>query len=237
MATKTAVALLSAMLCGSSVWATEPTGRPLIPVTFSTANVRRPLFEGNPPHETDSKSPSKAFLMSLAIPGMGELYTGAKKRAIGFLTAEAVTWITYARWRSRGNDLKTEFRTFADRLWDEGRYRQWQALNQAQGFPVLETHILPCKDSAPNPGACEKVDTQQYYEVIGKYDQFVYGWDDTRDLPLATNNEQIQSTLRLNYEGQRNESNKLLKRASVVVGLAVLGAAVWTSASHCSGEK
>ena len=65
----------------------------------------------------------------------------------------------------------------------------------------------------------ERVDTQQYYEVIGKYDQFVYGWDDTKDLTLDTNNDQVQSTLRLDYEDQRNESNKLLKRASVVVGL------------------
>ncbi len=229
MTTKMAIALLSAMLFGSSVWATEPTGMPAI---GSEPNARRPLSEGDPKGETPAKSPSTAFLMSLAIPGLGELYTGAKKRAIGFMAAEALIWITYARWRSRGNDLRTEFRAFADRLWDEDRYRDWQTLNQTQGFPVNETHLLPCKDDAPNPGACERVDTQQYYEVIGKYDQFVYGWDDTRDLPLATNNEQIQSGLRLDYEGQRNESNKLLKRASVVVGLAVLNRI--TSAIHAS---
>ncbi len=232
MTIKGASAVLPALLFCSCAWAFEPAERPLMPLRGAAPHAQRPLFEGDRSDESGAKSPGKAFLLSLAIPGMGEFYAGAKKRAVGFVAVEALTWISYARWRSRGGDLRTEFRAFADRLWDGSRYRAWEALNRARGSPVHETHVLPCKEDVPDPGACERVDTQQYYEVIGKYDQFVYGWDDTKDLTLDTNNDQVQSTLRLDYEDQRNESNKLLKRASVIVGLAVLNRIV--SAIHAS---
>ena len=66
------------------------------------------------------------------------------------------------------------------------------------------------------------MDTQQYYEMIGKYDQFVYGWSDIRDVSFSIINDQVTSSIRLDYENQRNESNKFLKRASVILGLAVV---------------
>ena len=83
--------------------------------------------------------------------------------------------------------------------------------NNSQPEPYYETHALPSKST----------DTQQYYELIGKYHQFVYGWDDvTAD--FSTDNKNVPSSRRLDYETRRNDSNKYLKRASVVTGLAVL---------------
>jgi hypothetical protein len=185
-----------------------------------------PLFEGEETEGGEPKSPRVAFLMSLVVPGLGEIYTGAIKRAVGFMAVEAFTWISYAHWRSKGNDLKADFRQFADRYWDEGRYREWQAYNRSVGSPFKENETLPCKESDAGAGGCVKVDTQQYYEMIGKYDQFVFGWDDTRDDDFSTFNPNVRSALRVDYEDQRNESNKHLKRASIVIGLAVLNRVV-----------
>ena len=109
MTIKGASAVLPALLFCSCAWAFEPAERPLMPLRGAAPHAQRPLFEGDRSDESGAKSPGKAFLLSLAIPGMGEFYAGAKKRAVGFVAVEALTWISYARWRSRGGDLRTEF--------------------------------------------------------------------------------------------------------------------------------
>ena len=176
------------------------------------------LNEGEPV-QAGRKSPKLAFAMSLVVPGLGELYAGEPKRAAVFFGIEALTWFNYLRWRSRGNDLKAEFRAFADSNWDENRYREWQKYNQSRGSPYIETETLPCKRAQDG---CHNVDTQQYYEMIGKYDQFVFGWRDARDVGFETGNGDVVSGQRIDYENRRNDSNKLLKRASVIIGLTVV---------------
>lgn len=170
-----------------------------------------------------NKSPKKAFFLSLLVPGLGELYSGAKWRATGFMASEGLTWLAYFSWRSKGNDLKADFRVFADQHWDESRYFAWQSYNQAQAESqqYYETEHLPAKAT----------DTQQYYELIGKYAQFIYGWDDVTS-SFTTTNMSIRSDLQQDYEGQRNESNKHLKRASTIAGVAVLNRIA--SAIHAS---
>jgi len=175
------------------------------------------------PASAQEKSPKTAFFLSLLVPGLGELYSGAKWRAAGFMASEGLTWLAYFSWRSKGNDLKADFRLFADQHWNVSRYHAWQAYNQAQ--PVsqqyYETEHLPDKAT----------DTQQYYELIGKYAQFIYGWDDVT-VPFTTANMSVHSDLQQDYEGQRNHSNKYLKRASTIVGVAVLNRIA--SAIHAS---
>ena len=180
------------------------------------------------------KSPKTAFFLSLLVPGLGELYSGAKWRAAGFMASEGLTWLAYYSWRNKGNDLKADFRLFADQHWDESRYRAWQAYNRAQpeSQQYYETETLPSKTG----------DTQQYYELIGKYAQFIYGWDDVT-VPFTTANMSVHSDLQQDYEGQRNHSNKYLKRASTIVGLAVLNriasaihASAYTRTHHASSN-
>ena len=174
--------------------------------------------------EAPEKSPRKAFIRSLLIPGWGEYYSGAKYRAVGFFGVEALTWIAWSRWRSKGNDLEAEFRRFADQNWDESRYRQWQAYNASlpPSARYIETETLPTKQE----------DIQQYYELVGKYAQFIYGWSDVASQPLGVDNQQVSSTIQQQYETMRNDSNKQLKRASVVIGVSVVNHLV--SAIHAS---
>lgn len=199
------------------------------PDTATTVKISDPPT-GATTGASRSKSPKLAFVMSLVIPGLGELYSGAMVRAASFMTVEALTWINYARWRSKGENLKANFRQFANNHWIEAHYRSWQVYNnnlssnssRKRREKYLETETLPTKTE----------DIQQYYELIGKYDQFVYGWDDVWNPDFPEANAGVQSVRRLNYEIQRNESNKFLKRASVIVGLAVLNRIL--SAIHAS---
>ncbi len=170
------------------------------------------------------KSPKKAFFMSLLIPGWGEYYSGAKYRAAGFIGAEALTWIAWSGWRGKGADLRSDFRRFADQNWDEARYRAWQAYNASlpTGARYIETETLPTKQG----------DIQQYYELVGKYAQFIYGWIDVAGRPLGVDNQSVNSSVQEQYDTMRNESNKHLKRASVVIGLTVVNHVI--SAIHAS---
>ena len=160
------------------------------PEADDRAGASRPLQEAKRA-DSGSKSSKLAFLMSLAVPGLGELYSGATVRAVGFMAVETFTWVSYARWRSKGNDLKADFRQFADQHWIEARYRAWQTYNNGRG---------PAKYIATETLSTKGEDTQQYYELIGKYDQFVYGWDDAWNPAFPEPNAEVDSALRLNYE-------------------------------------
>jgi len=55
----------------------------------------------------EEKNPLVAMLMSVALPGWGELYTGNTARAKGFLTAEAAIWLGYATFTIQ-EDMRTD---------------------------------------------------------------------------------------------------------------------------------
>ena len=201
------------------------------------------------------KSSKRAFLLSALVPGLGEWYAGSKKRGLAFLGAEAALVGLWAAWRSKGNDLEKEFRAVADEHWDPEEYIAWRTSTISDNSSI--THELPCGehveefyvparrdwlsqlrageesgalDRSAAFGGCASSEVQQYYELIGKYDQFVAGWDDV--VQRGTGNpvgwaevdsvENFHSERRLRYEGQRNDSNRFLKRASTVSGVILI---------------
>ena len=83
-------------------------------------------------------------------------------------------------------------------------------IQPGKGFAIHRTETLPCKRAQDG---CHTVDTQQYYEMIGKYDQFVFGWSDVRDVGFETGNGDVESSRRIDYEDRRNESNKTAQNA------------------------
>ncbi len=183
--------------------------------------------------EVIGRSSKLAFLMSLVVPGLGELYYGAEKRGIAFLAVEAGSWTTYASWLHRGRTIERGFRAFADQHWSESSYRAWDT-NTPQSFYIRTEH-LPTKQE----------DTQQYYELIGKYDQFVFGWDDGKDAQgklvgtdYSIHPSKVISANRLYYEGERNRSNRYLKRATGILGLVVVNhlASAVDASIHARGQ-
>jgi len=74
------------------------------------------LSASDPPSE--AKNPMVAMLMSVVLPGWGELYTGNTARAKGFMTAEAGIWVGYAAFKiqqgMRIEDYEEYAEVFAD---------------------------------------------------------------------------------------------------------------------------
>ncbi len=129
-------------------------------------------------YEYDYKSPKKAFLYSLIIPGWGQKYAETSTlKTLAFIGFEAGFWMGFFNYRNDGNKKTDEYEAFANLHWLEGinpldplyphSYRGW--LDTMGTTEEDYTHTLPSSKS------------QQYYEMIGKYDQFRGGWDDYWD--------------------------------------------------------
>ncbi len=154
-------------------------------------------------HQIDSgnsqKSPITAVILSGIIPGLGQWYAGDKIKALGFATTEAALWFGRSRFIDKGDEIKQEFRTYADQFWSDSDYFNWAGTVDISKY----SHVLP------------DTKTQQYYEMIGKYNQFVAGWPDSEGNP-------DQSEMRLRYMAQHHESNKNYKNADKLVQILVL---------------
>lgn len=186
-----------------------------------------------------ARSPKRAFLFSALVPGAGELWAGSKMRAALFFGLEVLGWGTYVSWNAKGDELESEFRARADTTWKPWQYIAWRESRSARF--TSKTHTLPCDSlfvqapsNTPVPEVlkdCSTTKTQQYYELIGKYHQFIAGWEDVTD-PTTGNRvqhhseidsaETFYSAIREEYEDQRYESNKYLKRAGNVAGLLLV---------------
>ncbi len=212
------------------------------------------------------KSTRKAFFLSFLLPGLGETYVGAKRGFIN-MGVEAIAWWLYLSNTNEGNDLEDEYQDFANTYWhytdttdsqgeplDFNYYKWLQYHFREVGLPddvdpndhatineQLETTVQRSRSSIFGHSVhhLPSTKTQQYYEMIGKYPQFVYGWEDIDDevngVPINPtirdengniNYEEalqnIKSPLREEYETLRDESNDKLKAGQRGIHLMIL---------------
>lgn len=184
----------------------------------------------------------KPMLASFAIPGLGQYLNKSPwwKTAL-FAGVEVAGIAGYIVWTNKADDITREFENWADAHWDMKRWVNDSAILlsdiQANGYPNVNdvridgshhiTIIINGKYESSeillvNPNI-EYVELQDwdFYEGIGKYDQFVAGWDDARsnweiikksikdgddELIVMTPNKQ-------HYLNLRNDSNILYKNA------------------------
>jgi hypothetical protein len=175
-----------------------------------------------PIYEYETRSPRRAFLYSLLIPGAGELYAGNKIKAGAFFVADVAAWGSFFMFRAKGNDKEDEYEAFADDHWKSDDY--WDAMLSTRGIAKGEDgdyfpHHLPYDVAAD-----AAIRNHEYYENIGKYDQFVWGWDDrdvTDTIALAGQPDSVarepyvRSANRLTYVNMREDANKQFDRATV----------------------
>lgn len=177
----------------------------------------------------NEKNPKLAFVLSAIVPGTGQIYAKSYWQAAGFFALEALSWTMYAVYTNEGQDIEDEFHQYANKHWSESEYWRWIAYQS--GKPEDDMEALreweSGKDGKFSHGLHRQKD-QQYYEMIGKYHQFNYGWDDFReDYPIDMSHEemtakQIVSDNRYFYESRRNASNDAFKKATTGTTIAML---------------
>ncbi len=163
------------------------------------------------------KSVKKAFLYSLILPGAGQIYNGSKIKAALFLAFEAATWTGYFSYQSQGDKKTDEFNLFADTYWSQTKYENFLDIN----WGVRDDDSIFVDMNDPSSGYyfthhLPDTKTQQYYEMIGKYNQFVVGWADV-DTSIFHNPvvaEQAVSPMRLHYEDMRFQANRAYNHAT-----------------------
>ena len=188
----------------------------------------------------------KPMLASLAIPGFGQYINRSPwwKTAL-FVGIEVSGIAGYISWTNKADDITKEYENWADDHWDIRRWVNDSAILlsdiQSRGYSEVNdvridgshhiTIIINGKYESshillenPNIDYTELRDWD-FYEGIGKYDQFVAGWDDAKsnweiiqkkikdgedELIVMTPNKQ-------HYIELRNDSNVLYKNAKFAI--------------------
>jgi hypothetical protein len=200
------------------------------------------------------KSPRRAFLQSFLIPGWGQWYNGSRIKPFIFLGLEAAGWYGVTHFHSTGQDREDEYRVYADQHWDSTRYfsglrRVFYPTDQfgpGYDFRLLDTRIYTYIDDTSglhnqtfshhayfkDTLGTVNVPTDEYYENVGKYSQFNFGWDDYRQTvdsilphdidslptgPTDTARFNLVSPNRHHFLKMRDDANKEFKRASTIL--------------------
>ncbi len=189
-----------------------------------------------------------AGLMSAALPGAGEFYAESYLRSALFLAIEGVLWTMHARFLNQGNQAARDYKNFADApsdLLQDGRSR-WSAARYAERLNQIYGASLDLQRVARNDfselNAFERqakyangttfshtlppFGSQQYYELIGKYDHYAVGWDDYDARQLNASFNERASQRFLDFGVRRQEFNDILNRATTMVTFVILNHAL-----------
>lgn len=200
---------------------------------------------GAPAMGRSGRSPAIPMLMSLALPGAGEAYLGHKR---GYLqmALDVGSWVAAAHYNDKGEDKKLEYYDYADEHWSEEKLAAAYDANWSveqpywdpdfdymagDGLDYFNTEDTPLNDYTDLPlWVSVEDDRREYYENLGKWDQFVFGWDDYTDPRLFLDDETVNirnlqdprtSARREVYRDMRQASNDYFSKRDRFIYLSV----------------
>lgn len=202
----------------------------------------------------NKKSALLGGIMSLIVPGAGEIYAEEYWKAAIFIAVEAAAITTAIIYDKKGDDKTAEFESFANQNWSAKRYAEWTLAN----LPVLNPSLNAFDFNIINPNGTVNwselnrleraighgyshtlapYGDQQYYEMIGKYPQFSHGWNDSifeeTDYHILSPNFKVYSIMR----GKANDLYNVASTAVIFIYvnhfLSALDAA-WSVANYNS---
>ena len=170
-------------------------------------------------YEYGVKSPFKAFLFSLAIPGAGEYYNGQKIRAGAFLAVDAIFWSGFFIYHSKGANMEKDYKAYANANYSWQEFiAWWDQLPEAQ--KEVYSHRMPYDYTNNIP-----IFNREYYENIGKYDQFQIGWPGGLNHPFIPGDSLYEQTYmpaeRRTYLDMRKKSNDYFTTATTMVMISI----------------
>lgn len=176
------------------------------------------------------KSPYLGALFSGIIPGTGEFYSQRYLKGAIFLAVEAGLWIAYANFENKGDDQTAQFQAFADQNWSINKYAQWLVDQQFTDYNKITNPQNPDHNQLRHEvNQVEAVNfshqlppfgAQQYYELIGKYQNFVAGWADASGI-TKQNYITFKTPMFTDYSYDRQEANDYYNDASTMTALII----------------
>jgi len=192
------------------------------PFSSDSAQEFLPGVEDKGPKQ---RSVAKAAALSLLVPGAGQFYVGDKMRAIPFFLVDVAGWATYLGFHSQGEKRERDYRTYADQHWDVFKYYAFlqdslRITSRSDFDPVgqyycsqnlgidrcvdtgfIFSHHVPTRNGEDPSRTGDFEKNFEYYESIGKYNQFFAGWD-------ALTNRQ-------SYLGMRADANSSFSKSKI----------------------
>jgi hypothetical protein len=236
-----ALALLCARAQGAPVHAPEasdalPAASPAYASASAAAEAgtltdeHRYYFQTEPGTEPATEKQSYwPVLYSALVPGLGELTMGYTFRGIALMAVEVAAWSGYIVNHTDGLDARDEYEAFADQYWSEQRFIDENLCPTLPSTGRTLEMVEECGQAASGSGGdwwlgyipyvSKEDDKQHYYENLGKYDWFVYGWSDWD--PNQPDPPQPNSALREQYRAIRAESNEALDDANAFVWVSL----------------
>ncbi|MFH1851739.1 MAG: DUF5683 domain-containing protein [Candidatus Neomarinimicrobiota bacterium] len=194
--------------------------------------------------------PARPLLMSLIIPGSGQIYNKSPWwKAAVFAGVEAAGFVAWWSYTNQAEDMRNKFELFADNHWSLAEWVRTSGFMNLELYPgQVDTsnnvfssgHQLTLIDQDGNYFQSRELyldndltgktvlKDRDFYENVGKYDQFVGGWDDAyegserlwelKEKAVEDSVEYVHMTKNKNkYLGMRYDNNQLLKVASYAV--------------------
>lgn len=176
-------------------------------------------------YDSEIISMRKAISFSAVLPGTGEFYTGRWYSGMFFMAAEILGWYSYLNNNSKAEAIDTQFRSFADRHFDRMKYEEWldDYLTAHFGeYPPSYAYIeLPQSISVVvygfgyGGGARRGGHTEDFYNRICNYDQFLAGWDDFDEKDGKNGSSENRDHFRSVREFRKRQHDQFSKRASL----------------------
>ncbi|RPI12606.1 MAG: hypothetical protein EHM58_19955 [Ignavibacteriae bacterium] len=189
------------------------------------------------PDESQKKSQLLAIGLSALLPGAGEFYAKSYIKSAIFLAVEAASWIYFAAYQSKGDSQTDKFQSYADTYWSMRKYGQWlkdgdfigaEGINpNEENLNVLRDQIIACEQQNPFSHTLPVYKSQQYYELIGKYQTFQGGWTnlqhDPDNIPTSPYYYRTyRDPIFLAYADERQLANDYFNYAKTGIYVAIL---------------
>ncbi|MGH2575526.1 MAG: hypothetical protein ACRDFC_07495, partial [Ignavibacteria bacterium] len=139
-------------------------------------------------------------------------------------------WTSFAYFRFKGDDKVDEYQNYANTKWDIRRYASWLVNENFEGSGVINPNEPDLGVLLSQINECERQNfshtlpelrSQQYYELIGKYQNFLGGWEDAGN--VTKNNYQTAKTpMFIFYSEERQKANDFYNYATTGVYVVIL---------------
>lgn len=181
------------------------------------------------------KSLGLGILLSALLPGAGEFYGEDYLKAGIFFAVEMLAWGTYFYFDGKGNSKTDEYYAYADQNWSVRTYASWlkdEGFTNSGGIDpnepdlnILREQIMECERSNFSHTMPE-YGSQQFYELIGKYQNFQAGWTNLANRPTRLPGPYFYETYRdpvfTNYAAERQTANDFYDYAKIGPITAIL---------------
>lgn len=156
----------------------------LIMLFFSFASLSAQIFEEDDDLDWqeqefvrgERKSALRAVIMSSIFPGSGHFY--ANRRSVGtfiFPVIEIALWVGYFYYDGKGDEIEKDYMKYADKHYDRSVQSEVEQIVIGwAGTPGMGVSNIYSTDHF----RLDPTNTQHYYEDIGKYDKYIFGWHD-----------------------------------------------------------